>query len=275
MSNKIEWLQVGELSEGFAADANTLENVDDLAGRTLNLHMDNGWVISHHFESGDTLTWKIIEGEGVGKKATESYTATCLRDNIYFVDFIKANERATSVSLVLNLETGNATVALGQLPTEEEAMRAAYQRVQDKDLLTPVATTFLQCSIDRPYSEGSGHSTTEELIGKRVQYEYSPHEIYEHIYLNINHYTWHCLKGVEKGLTDTDLCHYYKIDTNLYFFVWREKIIPTIGVVMVDFDRLKTTGKIFGYDGTDFEKLNNFPVGAFAQVLNETKHSIS
>ena len=273
MSNATEWVQVGELADGFAADANTLDYVDDLAGRTLDLHMDNGWVIRHVFESSDTLTWEVVDGEGVGEKATESYTATCLRDNIYFVNFIKANERATGVTLVLNLETANATAVLGEMPTEAETMRPVYQRVNDNDLLTPVATTFLQCSIDRPYAEGSGHPTTDELIGKRVQYEYSPHEFYEHIYLNSSYYTWQCLKGVEKGLADTDLCHYYKIDDNLYLFVWREKIIPTLGVVMIDLNRLKTTGKILGYDGSDFQKLNNFSVGAFAKVLNETTHN--
>ena len=274
MSNQTEWVQVGELSEGFVEDSNALEHVDDLAGRSMDLHMDNGWVIRHQFKSGDTLHWEVIGGEGVGENAAENYRATCLRENIYFVDFVKANERATSVSLVLNLAAGKATAVLGYMPTETETMRPVYQRVNDGDLLTPVSATFIQCVIDAPYTDAAGHKTTDELVGKRVQYIYSPNEAYEHIYLNANYYTWQCLKGVEKGLADTDKCHCYKIDDNLYLFVWREKIIPTLGVIMIDLNRLKTTGKIFGYNGADFDKLNNFPVGAFATVLNQTSYQL-
>lgn len=272
MNNKTEWLQVGDLAAGFAPDSNILEYVNDLAGKTLDFYMDNGWLIRHTFHSGDSLTWEILEGEGVIEKVTESYTATCIRDGIYFVDFIKSQEKGTSVSLVINLNTNDGTANINQMPTREETMRPAYQRVMDGDLLTPVASTFLQFTIGTEYTKGRGHQVTDELIGKRVQYTYSPHESYEHVYLNSSYYSWQCLRGVEKGLADTDLCHYYKIDEQLYFFVWREKIIPTAGVIMIDFKRLKTTGKIVGYDGTDFEKLNNFPVGAYAKVLNETNH---
>ncbi|NQY88406.1 MAG: molybdenum cofactor biosynthesis F family protein [Colwellia sp.] len=272
MSNKTEWLQVGDLAAGFAPDSNILEYVNDLAGKTLDCYMDNGWLIRHTFHSGDSLTWEIIAGEGVGEKVTESYTATCIREGIYFVDFIKSQEKGTSVSLVINLNTNDGTANINKMPSREETMRPAYQRVMDGDLLTPVASTFLQFTIGTEFTEGRGHQVTDELVGKRVQYTYSPHESYEHVYLNPSYYSWQCLRGVEKGLADTDLCHYYKIDEQLYFFVWREKIIPTAGVIMIDLKRLKTTGKIVGYDGTDFNKLNNFPVGAYAKVLNETKH---
>jgi len=272
MNNKTEWVQVGDLAAGFAPDSNILEYVNDLAGKTLDFYMDNGWLIRHTFHSEDSLTWEMIVGEGVGEKVTESYTATCIRDGIYFVDFIKSQEKATSVSLVINLNTNDGTANINQMPSREETMRPAYQRVMDGDLLTPVASTFLQFTIGSEYSKGRGHQVTDELVGKRVQYTYSPHESYEHVYLNSSYYSWQCLRGVEKGLADTDLCHYYKIDEQLYFFVWREKIIPTAGVIMIDLKRLKTTGKIVGYDGTDFEKLNNFPVGAYAKLLNETDH---
>lgn len=272
MSNKTEWVQVGDLAAGFAPDSNVLEYVYDLEGKTLDCYMENGWIIKHTFHSGDSLTWEILKGEGAGEKATESYTATCIREGIYFVDFIKSQEKGTSVSLVINLNTNNGTANINTMPSREETMRPAYQRVMDGDLLTAVNSIFLQFTIGTEYTEGRGHQITDELIGKRVQYTYSPHESYEHVYLNESYYAWQCLRGVEKGLADTDLCHFYKIDEQLYFFVWREKIIPTAGVIMIDLKRLKTTGKIIGYDGTDFDKLNNFPVGAYAKVLNVTEH---
>ncbi len=272
MSNKTEWVQVGELAAGFAPDSNILEYVNDLEGKTLDCFMENGWLIRHEFHSGTSLTWEIIEGEGVGEKVTESYTATCIREGIYFVDFVKSQEKATTVTLIINLNTNNGTANLNTMPSREETMRPAYQRVMNGDLLTGVDSVFLQFTIGTEFSEGRGHQLTDELVGKRVQYTYSPHESYEHVYLNDSYYAWQCLRGVEKSLADTDLCHYYKIDEQLYFFVWREKIIPTAGVIMIDLKRLKTTGKIVGYDGTDFRKLNNFPVGAYAKVLNVTEH---
>lgn len=96
--------------------------------------------------------------------------------------------------------------------------------------------------------------------------------VYEHIYLNPMFYTWHCIEGVEKALADTDRCHHIKIDTNLYLFVWREKIVPTLGVVMIDLDKAKTTGKIVGYEGDGVGALSNFPVGAHLKVLNQTAY---
>jgi len=274
MDNKTEWVQVGDLANGFASEANTLEYVNDLEGNTFDFYMENGWLIRHVFNSDSSLTWEILEGNGAGEKVTESYTATSIREGIYFVDFIKSKEKATSVSLVMNLNTDNGTAIINRMPSKEETMRPAYQRVMEGDLLTPIDSAFVQFTIGTAYTQGRGHQLTDELIGKRIQYTYSPHESYEHVYLNQSYYTWHCLSGVEKGLADTDLCHYYKIDEALYLFVWREKIIPTAGVIIVDLQKLKTTGKIIGYDGTDFEELNNFSVGAYAKLLNETKHII-
>ena len=68
-----------------------------------------------------------------------------------------------------------------------------------------------------------------------MEYTYSPTERYEHIYLNEDFYTWQCLMGSEKGLADTDRCHYLKLGEQLYLFVWREKIVPTLGAVVADF----------------------------------------
>jgi hypothetical protein len=274
MSKQSEWVQVGALADGFAANANTLAYTDALAGKTLDLHFENKWVIRHIFTDAQTMSWQFIEGSNDKSVITERYTATSLRPGIFLVHFIKKSETATCVSMVLNLETGNATSLIGELPDKSETMRPVYQRVNDGDLLTPVEATFLQAKINTPYSTGDGHKLTDELIGKRVMYRYSPHEIYEHIYLTNNYYTWHCLKGVEKGLAETDLCHYFKVADSLYFFVWREKVIPTLGIIMIDLERMKTTGNIIGYNGSDFKTLNNFPVGAFATVLNETVHPL-
>jgi len=51
-------------------------------------------------------------------------------------------------------------------------------------------------------------------------------------------------------------------------------VVPTLGVVLIDLAQHKTDGKIFGYAQDDFGTLSNFPVGAHAQVLNETVHPL-
>ncbi|MGL4858174.1 MAG: MoaF C-terminal domain-containing protein, partial [Enterobacteriaceae bacterium] len=139
--------------------------------------------------------------------------------------------------------------------------------------LTPVNAEICFGTLDTPYSDtASRHQFTRELIGMRNLYTYSPTERYEHIYLNEQFYTWHCLEGVEKGLADTDRCHYIKLAEKLYLFVWQEKIIPTLGIVLIDLENMRTDGKIVGYQDDDFDQLRNFPVGAHAWILNNTHY---
>ena len=57
-------------------------------------------------------------------------------------------------------------------------------------------------------------------------------------------------------------------------FVWREKIIPTLGVVLIDLARHRSDGKICGYAGGDFGQLANFPVSSHCSVLNRTEYPL-
>jgi len=264
-----EWIPVGALGDAFLPDNNCLPPVQDLAGRKLRLFFENGWVIEHEFSSGERLDWRMIEGEGDSRLGSEYYLATRPREGIYFVDFIKRGERATSVSLVLDFNRGSFIALIGELPTAEEPMTPFLTRIAQGKELTAVKLSVLRGGIDAPAEDGRQlPAPTNDLLGRRIEYTYSPHERYEHIYLNERFYTWRCIEGSEKGLTDTDACHYFKIDENLYLFAWREKIVPTLGIVMVDLNALKTTGKIVGYESNDFGKLRNFTVGARARVLS-------
>jgi len=264
-----EWITVGALGDAFLPDNNCLPPVPDLAGKKLRLFFENGWLIEHEFASGERLNWRMIEGESDSRQGQEHYVATRPRENIYLVDFIKRGERATSVTLVLDFKRATFIALIGELPTAEEPMIPFLTRIELGKELTAVKLTVLRGGIDSPADDGRQlPAPTDDLLGRRVEYTYSPHERYEHIYLNERFYTWRCIEGSEKGLTDTDACHYFKIDQNLYLFAWREKIVPTLGIVMVDLDALKTTGKIVGYESNDFGKLRNFTVGARARVLS-------
>lgn len=264
-----EWIPVGSLGDAFAPDNNCLPPVGDLSGTDLTLFFENGWVIRHRFESDSKLSWEMAAGEPGNPSGSEIYTATRPRPGVYFVDFIKNSERASSVSLVLDLEKGVFIAVIGQLPDAGEAALSMLERVNRQLDLTGVTCSFLRGSINREFADdGCLPGKTDDLLGKRVEYRYSKHENYEHIYLNDAYYSWHCLEGSEQGLCDTDRCHYFKIDNDLYLFVWREKVIPTLGVICIDLRSMKTTGKIFGYEENSFGALRNFTVGAFARIVS-------
>ncbi len=143
-------------------------------------------------------------------------------------------------------------------------------RIERGAELTGVSAKILSASINHAMTvDTPRHAETCELIGRRVEYIYSPSERYEHI-LPQREVLHLALPGwFREGLADTDRCHYRKIAADLYLFVWCEKIVPTLGVVLLDLAQLRTTGQILGYRGFDFGAVTSFPVGARARVLQE------
>jgi phenolic acid decarboxylase len=271
------WITVGELEQAFERKSNILPPTSSLAGVELRLYFENGWVLDYRFVTAHTLHWRDVSGKRGRRWTRETYHANEVRDGIYFVDYLKHFERATTVSIALDLKAQIFTAVIGELPTQKETKQSLLDRVIARKELTCVKASFFGGSVDKPFDGRTTprHTTTDELIGKRVEYTYSPTERYEHVYLNRGFYTWHCLAGVERtdgvGLADTDRCHHFKLGDKLYLLSWQEKIIPTHGVVIVDLDAMRSSGKIFGYQGNDFRKLSNFPVGAKARILSQVR----
>ncbi|ADO47145.1 molybdenum cofactor biosynthesis F family protein [[Enterobacter] lignolyticus] len=260
MSSEAIFIQVGALADGFAPQSNTLEKQNGLAGKRLTLHFSNGGTAECQFNDESTLNW--------GEHQDIAYRATSIRPEILFVDFLDPARENATLTLVADCRKGGFTLVYGKLPDETQARLDAFSRVEQGLPLTAVEVEFRFGTLDDAIATPPGF--TDELIGMRNMYIYSPTERYEHIYLNDNFYAWQCLEGVEKGLADVDRCHYVKVTEQLYLFVWREKIIPTLGVVMIDLQAKRTDGKILGYQANDFAALSNFAVGAYAQVLNTT-----
>jgi hypothetical protein len=257
-----EWIPVGALGEAFAPDANLLAHTERLGGTTLSLHLDDGSTSKLEFLNGTQLSW-----EGA---APVPYRATEIRPGIVLLSVVHPEKSGSAVSALLDLPRAICTVVTGDLPSKREAAEPLLARISRRLDLTAVRATLLSGAIDAPFTAKTArHPKTLDLVGKRVEYTYSPTERYEHIYLNERLYTWHCVSGSEKGLADTDSCEYRKISDDLYLFVWREKIVPTLGVVLLDLAQLKTTGQILGYQGFDFGAVSYFPVGAHARVLRQ------
>ncbi|WP_179402498.1 MoaF C-terminal domain-containing protein [Burkholderia guangdongensis] len=268
MSSQPVFIPVGALADGFAPDSNILTPVADLNGRTLDLE----------FADGARATLAFDTSGNVRTEAGEfACRVTSVRDGVYFIDYIGGGDgaRPATTSVVADVKKGLVTSVTGSLPTESEARLDAFTRVERGLPLTGVVAQIRHGRIAQGGAAGAGmplHAPTADLIGMRNLYTYSPTERYEHIYLNENFYTWQCLAGVEAGLADVDRCYMIGIADKLTLFVWCEKIVPTLGVVMIDLERMKTDGKIFGYQGSNFGALSNFPVGAVAQILNVTRH---
>ncbi len=269
----LRFIQVGELVKGISED--TLPPDEALAGRTLTLHAEDGTVTRLAFESGGRLAWEVIDGPGTGERGEERCLVTRPRQDFFVADYVASSARATAVTILLDLDRGAATTVRGTLPTAEQAAKSAFQLATDGEELTLVTCDIVPSVIDGPFVPGAHpHLPTDELVGKRAQYVYSRTEAYEHIYLNEQLYTWQCLRGSEQGLADTDRCHYRKIGDEFYLFVWREKIIPTLGVVLVDWRRKQSNGKLFGYEGSDFGALSTTPISSRATLLNETTYAL-
>ena len=57
--------------------------------------------------------------------------------------------------------------------------------------------------------------------------------------------------------------------------MWREKVVPTLGVVLVDWAAKRSNGKLFGYEGSDFGALSTTPISSHATLLNVTTLRLS
>ena len=81
----------------------------------------------------------------------------------------------------------------------------------------------------------------------------------------------------EDGMVEVDKALFslepmIRLGDQLYLFVWREKIIPTLGVVLVDWAAERSTGKLFGYEGSDFGAVVSTPIASQAHLLNVTTY---
>ena len=99
-----------------------------------------------------------------------------------------------------------------------------------------------------------------------MRYAYSSDDVYDHVYLNDQLFTWFCVNGAEAGLGDTDRCVHWKLREETYLFSWLEKNLGVEGMVLVDLKALRTVGIQFGLDQQSGD-LVNITMGAYAMPL--------
>jgi hypothetical protein len=262
------WVDLGEWGKGM--DGFKLPSSYELAGQQITLLFNGSREVTKcTFRDAKFLNWDTNASRDKRITNNISYEAIRIDPGIYFVDFLKWKTSATSISLVLDLNAGIAIVLTATLPGKQKVKSSFINRLGQGVDLSSIQVE-IQHALINPLSPDESipvHERTSDLIGKIIQYTYSPDHVYEHVYLNDRFYTWHCLKGAEAGLADTEVCDYFKIAPYIYLFSWREKIMPTFGLVLINLKTMRSNGKTFGIDIKTGERMN-FTMGAIAELVS-------
>ena len=251
------WLPLDGLAPGF--DAARAQPTDALEGRSVALSAG----IVYEFASG-SVAWSGGEASGV-EPGHAAYEAFEVADGLVFAQFLASagapGVPPAAVSLVLDLAQGRSlrvtSTVVGAAPG-----RTAVCQEAEADVILGLPTA------------GEAPAPTDDLLGRRVLWVYSPDHAYEHVYLTPRLYTWHCLAGPERGLADTDECTVYSVRPGIYLFAWREKVVPCASVTVADHRRphsLRSHGVLFGLDGSGTETVH-FTFGAHGRILSQTVH---
>lgn len=256
---RADWPYFNEWTGGL--DAYKPSPTDALAGKEFDLHLDNGWVIRHTFHDGSSVTWETLEGQGKGERGTEDYEAFEIRPDIYLFDFVKRELFGQNVTGVIELATGRVTSVLSLVSDDEQH---------------DTTSILMHAAMDRPVEELAvpPHPETDALVGKRILFTYSDHHAYEHIYLNPGAFAWHCLRGPEAGIGDTEETRTFEIADQVYLFLFSERVMPTESVMIIDIGQMRNFGRFFGWDAKD-GTLAHMRFGARGKLLNETSYDLS
>ena len=257
--NKEDWAGLSEMADGFDEYRPPLSSALD--GQRVELHCrvvgvsGSDHTLVHEFADG-SLRWTLHDSSGT-REGTAPYELFEMQPGLFFLHHRRSDEdHPVVVTMALDTHNGQATGAVGELgltPNPHLARQEWFQgRVADPD-----------AESDSGSGAGSAHSSTTELLGHRIRYAYSSDDVYDHVYLNENLFTWLCMGGAELGVGDTDSCRYWKLRDQTYLFSWLEKNVGVEGMVLIDLNALRTVGIQFGLDQASGD-LVNITMGAYA-----------
>jgi hypothetical protein len=239
-----QWPNLKAMVQSFGERA--LPPTDALAGRSVTLRLDDGRVIEYEFVDGTSLR---VEGD-----ESDRYVAIEARPDIYLVDVLHGDgDAAENTTIVLDLEQRRAMIATSTL--------------FDRDGETRCRTAFAHATVDDATAEPMPESTG--LVGKRMYYRYGERDHYEHVYLNAGTFTWHCVRGAEQGLADTEQTRTWAVADDLFLFFWTEAVMPVEAVLLIDLREMRSIGRMFGWDPVP-DELVHLPFSSEATLLNET-----
>ncbi len=254
------WLPLEGLAPGF--DANRAPHSTALSGRSIDLLEPDGSRIAHRF-TDRRVAWEHRPADGsAATSSVDDYEAVVVDEDLLYVQFQLHEHPETAVSLIVDLRHGRALSALTRIAPAEPGH-------------TRVRQTFTPAEIDGLEVTGAAPHPSTTLIGRRVEWVYSPQHAYEHIYLSSRWYSWQCLAGPERGLADTDESSVWEVRPGIYVFAWREKVIPCASVTIADHrdgNAIRSHGVLFGLDETG-QVPTHFTFGAHGRLLSTTQHT--
>ncbi|MFC0446887.1 MoaF C-terminal domain-containing protein [Rhodococcus jostii] len=251
--NKDDWASLSEMADGFDEYRPAYSRAFD--GQVITVHcryVDTAerFTLILTFQ-GDELHWKLEDASGA-RSGTDTFELFEMQPGLFYLHHRRnAENHPVVVSAALDITSGQVTGAIGYLGLEPTPHRARQR--------------WFQGQVDGTDADASGaHPTTDELIGRRIRYAYSHDDVYDHIYLNQNLFTWLCLGGAEIGVGDTDSCTYWKLREKTYLFSWLEKNVGVEGMVLIDLNAYRTVGIQFGIDQPTGD-LIDITMGSYAQ----------
>ena len=168
----------------------------------------------------------------------DPYDAVRIRPDVVFVHLPLESREREALTVVYSESTHRAIVARSAIA--EVAVEGTPQ----------VGQTFWSAVTDGGDPTGDAPGPSRDLIGTRNLYRYSPHHLYEHVYMSSERYAWQCVQGVQRGHGDMDLSTVWKFADGLYLFCFREFRIAVASVWLHDLgDQLMTTGAFLGLTG--------------------------
>ncbi|MGR8920502.1 MAG: MoaF C-terminal domain-containing protein [Gammaproteobacteria bacterium] len=266
----LQWAQISAIASGL--EQHRTASSSALAGLTVALAFDNGRKLELVF-SDPAATVRI------NNRLEEKVDVVEVAPDLFLVGFQHQADPRRSTALTLDLANSRVLWTDGRLPTLEEAGVSLLERVAAGGLLSAVKAGFITGTItavtddDRPRTlpqPGRAPAPSAGLVGKHIRYVYGDGGVYEHFYLNEKLFTWHCIDGPERGLADTEACECYAVREYVYLFCWREKIIPTLGLVLINTDTMRSNGFLSGID-TRTGEVSYFPVGARGELIGGPK----
>lgn len=187
---------------------------------------------------GDTVT----AGQA-GQTSSHRAVYYALRPDLYLVD-IPDFSQGFALQFILDLGLRRALQIAVTAPAPN-VPALLIDRVAQRGSQSAVDVTCTRWHGDGAREPFTG---SDLLIGKQLRYTYSSTHEYDHFYLSERYYAWFCRKGPDAGLGDFEECEYIALRDDMVLFIWREKLLPCVGITVEDHAVMQTAGKIFGAD---------------------------
>lgn len=252
-----EWLNMEDFAAGI--DTNRRTRTHDLVGRHFVIRTTDGGTLTLDVTDENTIAW-VADGFDWDGSGSEGYEEVPLDAGGYWLDMSIAARKVETITVALHPQKGWALIVHSRIEDE------------DADVETRVTQTFHGGVIEgTPATMADAPAPTRDLIGRRTLFRYSPHHLYEHIYLSSRRFTWQNLIGEQRGHAATELATTYKLDDGVYLFTWREEKIPVGTVFVFDYAAGRSTGKFIGLEGDG--TIANSPGGALIIPFGSSNYS--